>query len=158
MYRHNATDLDWYSHLSTGFGLSQTYGLLSILVFLKMLCRVGLSGTIRIMFSLRNTSPRLRICRCGVNPHNFHLLDYSQSSELQHHRFSSQGLDSTITRVELLNVRSISNKTFAILSHELDLFMTETWLNAVELCPVSKGFNFLNTIRPWWWSRYYLQK
>ncbi len=56
-------------------------------------------------------------------------------------------------RMVLLNIRSISNKTFAfneqILSHELDLlFMTETWLNAGELGPHSevcpKDYIFFN--------------
>lgn len=113
------------------------------------------------MLSLRSTSPRLRVRRRGVNRCNLRLLDYSSLSESQHpttsyHRSTHHETDSTEVKMALLNVRSISNKTFAIneqiLSHELDLlFMTATWLSAGELGPLSetcpKDYNFFNTPR-----------
>ncbi len=115
------------------------------------------------VLSSRSTSPRLRVCRRGVNPRHLRSLDYSPSSEQQqhnpttyHHQSTHQETDSTKVRMALLNVRSISNKTFAInehiLSDKLDLlFMTETWLNAGELGPLCEvcptDYNFFNTTR-----------
>ncbi len=109
------------------------------------------------VLSSRSTSPRPRVCRREVNPRNLRSLDYSPSSEHQYnlttYQFTHQEMDCTKVRMALLNIRFISNKTFAInepiLSHELDLlFMTETWLNAGELGPHSevcpKDYNFFN--------------
>lgn len=47
-------------------------------------------------------------------------------------------------KMALLNVRSISNKTFLIndffSSHDMDLlFITETWLNCNELGPLAEA-------------------
>ncbi len=115
------------------------------------------------VLSSRSTSPRLRVCKRGVNPRHLRSLDYSPSSDQQqhkpttyHHQSTHQETDSTKVRMALLNVSSISNKTFAInehiLSNKLDLlFMTETWLNAGELGPLSEvcptDYNFFNTTR-----------
>lgn len=128
-------------------------------------CRTSLSSTNRISCLIRAVQPRTRrtlrtsVRVRGVNLCNLCSLDYSLPLEPQHnltacyHQSTHQETDCTEVKMALLNVRSISNKTFTtneqILSDGFDfLFMTETWLNASELGPLTevcpKDFNFFN--------------
>ncbi|KAL6461735.1 hypothetical protein MHYP_G00298800 [Metynnis hypsauchen] len=86
----------------------------------------------------------LAVKRRGVNPANLRLIPRSQKKE------------DRLCKLALLNIRSLSNKTFLIndfiSSQELDfLFLTETWLKAgenhqlVELCP--ENYQYLNSPR-----------
>ncbi len=98
----------------------------------------AIPGNIPVILSNERPSRRRCLSPCGVNLN--HLRSLSDASQ---HDFSSQEPNQLEIKMALLNARSVLNKTFLLndffLSNNLDfLFITETWLTADDLSPLSE--------------------